>query len=112
MTNVERRLIRRRQIELMNFFYFTFKKNRAKRFDDSVFLLTPETLTKRITEIILKTTRIEYLLQGILETLSHHKAHSLLGQHFILSPDRALFWDEERLLVVLMLPVTVLVFGP
>ncbi|CAB1083487.1 FIG006285: ICC-like protein phosphoesterase [Olavius algarvensis Delta 1 endosymbiont] len=32
--------------------------------------------------------------------MSHHKAYSMLGQKFLLSSDRALYWDEQRLLIV------------
>jgi len=31
--------------------------------------------------------------------MDHHKAYSLLGQNFMLSADRALFWVEQRLLI-------------
>ena len=32
--------------------------------------------------------------------MSKHKQQYLLGQHLILIPDRALFWREEKLLIV------------
>jgi DNA ligase-associated metallophosphoesterase len=32
--------------------------------------------------------------------MHHHKAYSLLGQNFMLSSDRALFWVEQSLLIV------------